>query len=636
MYETLRSLSDFIVLSLAPASALAADKEVWTSVSSRNFFLVGNANEREIQEVAARLEQFRGALTQFFAGANVALPVETNVIVFRTDESYRPFKPIYEGQPSNVSGYFQGNPDLNYITLSVEGNSVRPYSTIFHEYVHLFVENNLRGLPLALNEGLAEYFSTFDVAEGGRKATTGKANAFHLKILRTREWVPLEELLAVDNKSALYNERPKQEMFYAQSWALVHYLILGRGGERQTEFFRFVELVAAGKPALESFREAFQTDTISVEKELREYIKRDARPLKITLLDKSLEPPRNAPQSAPLMEAEVQYYFGDLLLHTNRLTEAEGYLKEALRLDPRLAMAHASLGMLRVKQKNFDEAVPLLRRAAELAPQNYLARYYYAYGLSRQGMNEHMVVAGYEPDVARVMRAELLRAIELAPYYPESYRLLAFVSLATGEYLDQAASMVRRAMTIAPGRYEFALVLAQIYLRKRDFQSARDILEPMSRGTDAALRLKAQPMLDAVTATEREYARLAQSGIRVPEATNTADASSVAASPLKPRLPKRFEGERVRGLLMNVECAESEIVLTVKAGERALRLRSESLRRIAFVAYVGGMGRSITCGPRQPSNLVVLTYLPWNNPRGLFDGEAVAVEFVPEDLEFEQ
>ena len=35
-------------------------------------------------------------------------------------------------------------------------------------------------------------------------------------------------VLAVDRDSPLYNERDKAGVFYAESWALLHYLLLGR------------------------------------------------------------------------------------------------------------------------------------------------------------------------------------------------------------------------------------------------------------------------------------------------------------------------------------------------------------------------------------------------------------------------
>lgn len=609
-------------------------KEVWTQVRSKNFLLVGNASEKEIRRIGARLEQFRDALTRLFAGATLQSTVPTTVIVFRSDDSYGPFKPLYDGTPANVAGYFQSNTDLNYITLTMDGNAAGPTGTIFHEYVHLFVESNLRGLPLSLNEGLAEYFSTLELTDGGRRATVGRVNKRHLRLLRSSAWLPLETLLAADNKAAIYNERETRDLFYAQSWALAHYLVLGREAAtsgRQADFYRFVGLMAEGLPPEESFKQTFRQDISTLETELKEYVKRDKHPAEVTLFDRRTQVREEELESAPVSEAEVRYYLGDLLLHTNRLSEAAALLQEAVQLDPRLAMAYASLGMVRVRQRNFAEAVPLLRRATELAPDNYLSHYYYAYGLSREGMDENLIVTGYEAEAAKVMRAELLRAIELRPTHPESYHLLAFVNLATGEELEQAETLLRQAMRMAPQREEFAFVLAQIYERRREWTKAREVIDPLRRSRNPQLRIRAEQVLKNINTTESELARLRASGL-LPE--NSSASSSASALAQKPRLQKRFAGERVRGLLTSVECdADGNTVLTIKDGERTLRFHSENLRRITFVSYVAGLGRTMTCGQRSPANLVLLTYRPASDKQ--FDGEAVGIEFVPEDLDYE-
>src|SRR3979411_680214 len=131
-------------------------------------------------------------------------------------------------------------------------------------------------------------------------------------------------------------------------------------------------------------------------------------------------------QSAPISEAETQAYLGDLLLHSNR-ADGETYLQKALALDPNLAMANASLGMLQVRQGKAAEARKSLERAVVANSQNYLIHYYYAYALSREGNRDMETVMGFAPETAAKMRSELQLAIKLRPDFPESYSLLAFV-----------------------------------------------------------------------------------------------------------------------------------------------------------------------------------------------------------------
>src|SRR3989442_3735826 len=119
-----------------------------------------------MRKVAKRLEQFRQVSGLLFPAIPMKSAVPTTVIVFKSDGSYKPFK-----VNPNVAGYFQPGEDVNYITLTSEKSSDdQPFRTIFHEYVHLLVENTMGGaVPLWFNEGLAEYYSTFDIADENRK-----------------------------------------------------------------------------------------------------------------------------------------------------------------------------------------------------------------------------------------------------------------------------------------------------------------------------------------------------------------------------------------------------------------------------------------------------------------------------------
>src|SRR4051812_16823041 len=171
-----------LVLFMAVAGPQSAQaKDTWTSVHSKNFTLVGNAGEKEIRLFANRLEQFRQVFGLLFPTIPLNSPVPMTVIVFKSDSSYKPFK-----VNPNVSGYFQPGEDVNYITLTTERASEdQPFRIIFHEYVHLLVENTMGAtVPLWFNEGLAEYYSTFDIQNDYRRVILGDLIANHVLYLR--------------------------------------------------------------------------------------------------------------------------------------------------------------------------------------------------------------------------------------------------------------------------------------------------------------------------------------------------------------------------------------------------------------------------------------------------------------------
>ncbi|HEX8709908.1 MAG TPA: tetratricopeptide repeat protein [Pyrinomonadaceae bacterium] len=623
------------LLLFAPVRAGAAEGEVWTSIRSKNFLLVGNAAEREIRRVASRLEQFRQVFSRILPASHFDSNIPVTVIVFKDDAAYRPFEPLYQGQPSGAAGYFQSNPDVDYITLSVDRQHVRnPYTLAFHEYVHLLVRNSFRAAPLWFNEGLAEFYSTFEISDGNKKVTLGKPVSTRLGSLRDAELLPLSTLFDVRTGSAHYNEADKRRLFYAQSWALVHYLLSGAEGKRRPQLAAYLELLASGAPVEDAFRSAFGSDFKTIEGELREYVRRGRYPQQVVRFEQGLEFETEL-QSRLLSEADVQFYLGDLLLHTQRLEEAESYLRRAVALSPGHALAQASLGMLRLRQNRFGEAREHLRRAVDSDSNNYLLHYYQAYVLSQEAAASDLPVESYYgTEVAELMRSELRRTIELAPNFAEAYRLLALINLVREEQLEESVALLKRAMALAPRREELALLLAQVYLRREEFAVSRGILEPLARrGLDAQVRARAEALLLRVASQEEQSARLKverQAGEK--EAAPPGPLQPCDAPQPGPQLKKlRFEGEQACGMLVRVECAEDGVTLFVETGDGLLRLHKESLNRIRFVTYTAEIRGQVGCGLREPANPVLVTYRPAKNASQSFDGEVVAVEFVPKD-----
>ena len=624
------------LLFLGLAGTTIVAKDTWISVRSKNFFLIGNSSEKEIRQVAERMEQFREVASHLFTKANFNSPVPTTVVVFKNDSSYRPFKPN-----ANTAGYFQPGPDVNYITLKTEvSDDQNPFGVIFHEYTHLLINNTSGNVPTWFNEGLAEYYSTFSISDD-QKVVLGKPISHHVYLLRESKMLPLRTLFKVDQDSPYYNERDKQSIFYAESWALMHYLILGNNGQRLEQLGKFLQLIDSNMSMDEAFQKAFQTTFENMEKALRDYIKNDRYPIVSGQFEHKVQFDKEM-QAATISDGEVQAYLGDLLLHSHR-AEAEDYLQRALTLDPKLAMANAALGMLRVRQGKMDEARRSLERAVKANSQNYLIHYYYAYALSREGMNEMGLVTGYESDTATRIREELKKAIELRPDYPESYNLLAFVDLVTETQLDEAITLLRRVLATSPGRNDLLFTLAQIYLHKEDFKTAREILERLSQNNgDQHLRQQAQSLLKQVVSREEQIARFAvreksfgRNG-GAPSPTDAGANANVEVDPssyLREALRKPADDEKqVQATLVRIDCDAKGITFTVRIDDRQVKLRTDGFQNVVIVAFSADAGGEITCGPRKPENAVVICYVPNADRRSKVEGTVKSIEFVPKDF----
>jgi tetratricopeptide (TPR) repeat protein len=624
-----------VIVAMAATQSWA--KDAWISIRSEHFTLIGNARDRDIRRVAIHLEQFREVFSSLFPRASAVSPIPTTVIVFKDDASFTPFKPLYQGRRAEaISGYFQSAPDVNYITVSVSESDELNYRTIFHEYVHLAVKNNFRSIPLWLSEGLAEYFSTVRVSKKDARGIVGEPIEARIQNLREHDLIPLRELFSMDHKSLDYTERERSVPFYAQSWALVH-LIIHRDGEPGILLSRLLDKLAAHASSEVALSSVMNESVEELESELRLYLKRDPMPVSIVALS-SIGNVDSKQPAIPLSDGAAHGYLGDLLLHISQPDAAEKELKTALSLDPTGAISNAAMGMLRVKQRNFEDALTHLRKALEIDKANYLWHYNLASALTSQWSASSRLQSLYPRPIADEIRAELRQAIELKPNFPDAYYLFGFVDLVMDEQLEEARTMLERAVSLAPGRDEFLIILAQAHYRKRDYAEARRVLEQaIADAEHASVRADAKELLINVNLAETYATSAKERGESEAAAETRFQGASTGEQIVAPkqRLARRNGGQVVRGLLISIDCSSMGTVLNVKSGERVFRFRSESLNNISFATYVPMTGRFVECGPRVPASLVYATYRPIKQPRSKFDGEVTAVDFVPEDLELE-
>ena len=622
-----------------PGSASMA-KDVWLKVESKHFTLIGDASENEIRNAGMRLEQFREAFSQIFSQIfpssviNASVPI--TVIVFKNDLAYKPFKPLYQGKPADVSGHFQSSGDSAYIALAAGRSEASPYAIIYHEYVHALTSGGAlpatlpAPLPTWLSEGLAEYFSTFEVFSGGKKGRLGAAITSHTRILRERPLIPLETLMAVDQTSPFYTESDKKNLFYAESWALTHCLLRASG--RRSQFRQFINALAQGKPADESFKQAFQTDYATIEQELRNYIIQGLYPTEEAPFAQQLRFDAEM-KTSPLSEAEVQAYLGDLLWRIHRSVDGEAFLNRALSIDPGLAVAQVSLGTLRLRQNRYVEAQRHLQRAIAAGSQDHLAHYYYAFAIHREQVGETHYVSDLPEDSVKEMRAALGLARQLNPDFADTYKLLAFINLVLGENLEEATRLINRAIALAPHREDIVYTLAQIQMRRKDYAAARQTARKLAGGTAKSdIRERVNSMLENIAKIEERMAKIkAESEASGDQAQAPDDQPSTV-----PPLPgQRFKGDQVRGLLTRIDCDDASITLTVKTEARSFKFRTMRTSQLIFVRYTPEIPTSMTCGAINPAKPVIVTY--HSSARSNlqhsadFDGEPIGVEFVKPD-----
>lgn len=638
------------VVALATLSANVFAKDTWYSVRSKNFNLIGNAAEKDIRQVATKLEQFRETFRQIFPRAKFTQTIQTNVIVFKDDASYRPFKPKRsDGSPDDgIAGYFQPGEDANFITLSIGGIGNDVYGTIFHEYVHYMLDSSFgkSEIPPWFNEGLAEYYQTFQI-ENDQKVTLGALQPDHLYLLKQNELFPLKTFFETDNYSLHQKGNHSRSVFYAQAWALMHYLIQGNKGANKDSMDKFLSLVMNDTEPEKAFQQVFGYDYATMEKALQIYVSQSKYMTTVVTFKEKLVF-NTEMTSAPLSDAEANAYLGDLLYHTHEFDDAEKYLKNALTLDVNNIPANTSLGLVKMRQRNFAEAKKYLEKAIAGDQKSHLAHYSYAYILSREAMDEFGFVQKFQPETLKKMRESLQKAIAVNPNFTESYSLLAFINLVNNENLDEALANLKKANQLKPGDEQSNYILAQIYLRQEKLAESRELAEKIYKTAEESdLRAKAQSLLKNIEEFEERKAfydkqskELEDKGIRAPVIVKKSQKSESELAKIEEEnqinslnkiivKPKTGEKQTV-GYIERVACVKGVIYYTVKTDAAAVTLTGKDFVSLQLMALTEeAQNKNFGCDSRVIEMLAVINYRPSASAAAKSLGTPTAISFVP-------
>ncbi|HEY7289054.1 MAG TPA: tetratricopeptide repeat protein [Vicinamibacterales bacterium] len=623
----------FCAVIAAVAAIVAASPSVaecaWTILPNGSLTIVGDQSPSTLRDVAIQIAEFRAVMSDLIKNADRPLSVPTVVIVVGDRKSMESLVPLYNGKPATVAGYFGQGPDLNYIVMSVDRLD-ESTKTIYHEYTHLLLRNAVRSLPLWVSEGLAEFYSTYAVAERGKAVEVGRRITEHIEFL-AGHYVALQELLTVDRSSPMYNEGERQSLFYAESWAFTHYLMMARPGGAAA-LMQYAADITDGRAPLDAFNHAFGSSPADLDKELVQYLRRPTLPaVRIRFQDKLkvAEPPPGHPITA----AEVDAWMGDAQRRAER-TEGVPRIERAAAADPANSTTQMALGLLRLSQERTSDALTAFGRAASLAPNDFLTQF--VCGISRLRADPRA-----SNDLRLQALATLKRAVMLNGSSADAHAALAYAQMLSEDTLADARSSIERAIGLAPGRLDFRLRFADIRLLQGDVDAARNILS-------AIAAIKADPAASAA-ATER-LSIIAENEIRLPPSEATRDSPPAAtrddpspADTVRPDDSKeRRSGlllravhsgeERMLGQLTRIDCARGTVRFTVESEDREVTAAATRMEDVELTTFLDDKSFSVVCGARPAPERVYLTWQPDTKWGSGIVGTAVAVEFLPKSF----
>ena len=435
-----------LVLALGGVTARAEER--WIEVSAPHLQVVANTSAGTAHRLARDLTAFRAAVDGLLPGSESGAAPLTTVILFDEPASMAPLYPTYEGKRRPVGGLFAQGDDRNYVVVAVKANETLPNA--FHEYTHVLLARVRPALPLWLGEGLSDLYSNAEVGE--REVVVGRPLEHHARLLKERGLLPLDTLFGAGLDSPEYNESGREDQFYAQSWAMAHYVFVGAGRGRE-----FVEALAAGRSSSEAFASVLGVPPERQQKALATYVGRLSYPV----MRAPVKPLASAAlRETPVEEREALFYRGDCLAHLGRLDDARPFLEKAIALSPSYAAPHRSLGLAHYHAKEYASALRWLGGAIERDPEDGFARFLRATAAVKQGGGS------FGPAAAASVREDLLVATARLPDMPEPWQLLAYVDSVLGRSDDDAVRTLRRALELAPSRRDLQERLELVLARR--------------------------------------------------------------------------------------------------------------------------------------------------------------------------
>jgi len=308
----------------------------WVQVSSDTYVIKSSAGEEAAKRVLSQLEGFHqlvGSLV-FRSTQLPELPIE--VLLIGDDATLKELAPVYQGRKIDVAGYYQRGQDRDFIVLSGRERARNLTGIAYHELTHYFLSRALVNRPAWLSEGLAEYFSTADIRND--RIVLGALSPKRLQLLKTERLLPLEELFAVDSSSPYYNESRKANVFYAESWAFIYYMM---HVDYSDAFKRYIEASTKSEVNLLDYVKVKPNE---LEGEFANYLRLIVQRSRNTTV--KINAQTSSMQVEAIPDAQAQISMAEIFLASGQVEQARHYFEVATATDGEVPRASYYRGVL--------------------------------------------------------------------------------------------------------------------------------------------------------------------------------------------------------------------------------------------------------------------------------------------------
>ena len=581
VFLTFFSLAFFIA---APVMAGSDVDQNWVEVRSTHFTVATNAGEKEARRVGDQFEEIRLMFQNGLPGLRVDPAQPIVIVVAKNESTMKVFLPEAWAIKGHVhpAGIYQEGEDKHYVLMEADAQGENPFHTLYHEYTHALLHLNFKDLPLWLDEGLAEFFGNSTL--GDKESKTGTIDEGHLYILSQNKLLPVETLLEVDHNSPHYNEANRASVFYAESWALVHYLMLDPDARQKQLLTKFLNAWSKSGNQVQAAREAFG-DLKQFNRVLEDYARQSRFHYGLIKAPQSLGDTNHEVRKLSLAEALTLR--GDFFAHNNQPDQAKPVLDQAVQLEPTLAAVHEALGYLQYRQQNLEAADKEMEKAIELGTTSFVAPYYRGMFLLQRNLT---LESGQEAV------SDLQKATQINPQFAPAYEGLAQAFALRPATQKQAIDADIKAVQLDPYRPSYLSNLAHLLLNNDRFADARVLAqklhasakspEEMQMANDFQAEVEQREQWRARTQTSASSTSLVAGD--APASTASAGSSKVSSSTSTKATIKPPTSMAVDGTISANDCSRApEFLLTLKLSTTSMTFHIADFGLITVTAPDG-------------------------------------------------
>ena len=534
-----------LLCGLAVCGTLHAADQPPLEVSSPHFTLITDGGDKQARHVLDNFERMRWMFHTLFPNINVDPPAPIVVMAMKNKKGFQALEPqeyLAKGQ-LNLAGLFMAAPEKNYVLLRLDAESEHPFASVYHEYTHLQFRNASQWMPLWLNEGLAEFYQNTDFHD--KEVLLGKASLDDIYYLRENQIIPLETLFRVDHNSPYYHEENKGSVFYSESWALTHYLMVTDRQKGVNRLGDYMVRMSKHEDPVTGAQEAFG-DLKQLQKALGFYIVQQ----QYMQFGLSSAAAPNDPASYKvrvLTQPQYDADRADFLAYVDRTQDARNLLTTVMAADPKNAQARETMGYLELRAGNQEAARKWYGEAVQLDSQSYLANYYFAAMSMSSGHAE-------DPGIEASLRA----AIHLNPNFAPPYDLLAGWYANQHKNLDEAQTLEQKAVQLDLSNLNYRMNAANILEIRDNLDAAEQVLrasQKLAKTPQDALMI--QSRLDQIASMQKVRAAASTDAVGAnnePVQTNIEIVPN-AVAPKHPTEPANGPKHTVLGIIATVQCS---------------------------------------------------------------------------------